>query len=113
MHFVVRLLSNGESDLLSQFIFKDNEYSISYKLIPKKKGHFLLFQGSDINYRGGKQAFALQCRNTEIDAKVYMNKRGDNNFQLINEAKNSYYKDWASRKERYLDTGGYCFKVVD
>ena len=105
--------SNGESDLLSQFIFKDNEYSINYKLIPKKKGHFLLFQGSDINYRGGKQAFALQCRNTEIDAKVYMNKRGDNNFQLINEAKNSYYKDWSPHKERYLDTGGYCFKVVD
>ena len=54
-----------------------------------------------------------QCKNTEIDAKVYMNKREDNNFQLINEAKNSYYKDWAYHKERYLDTGGYCFKVID
>ncbi len=111
--YFVYKFSSGASDLNCQCNFENNTYSLEYKLIPRKTGHFFYSIWSDINYRGGKQHFSGQCDKTDIDAKVYLNGRGDNNFYLMSEAKNKYYKSWANHKKKYLDNGGYCFKVIE
>jgi len=105
--------NSGASDLNCQYNYKNNTYSIQYKLIPKKTGHFFFSQWSGINYFGGNQHFSGQCDKADIDAKIYMNGRNDNNFHLMNEAENYHYKTWNKHKEKYLDNGGYCFKVIE
>jgi len=105
--------SSGESHLQLQYEYNDNNYNIIFKLIPKKTGNFYLNQYSDINYVGGKQYFDGKCDNVDNGAIVYMNERKDNNFHVMSEAKNEYYKEWSKHKEKYLDNGGYCFKVID
>jgi len=106
--------SDGHSSILSQFKYANNTYKYSIKIVCKSKGLFVLFQGTNIYTFGeDRLMFAKQCDNTKIDAKVYMNNRGDNNLNLANSAKNEHYKKWVERKEKYLDYGGYCFRVVD
>jgi hypothetical protein len=106
--------SNGTSHLQFQYNYSSNNYSITYKLIPQKKGHFLSTFWSDINYVDGDQYFAGKCQKVDDHAVCYLNNRLDNNIDLIDEAKNQNYKYYKLNKEQnYLDAGGFCFKVID
>lgn len=108
------LFSDGNSHLQTDFLYLNNEYKIEYKIIPKVSGHFLLGQWSQLNLINENQEFAWKCKNIEDDAKVYMNGWNDNNITLIYDAENSYYEEFIKHKnEKYLDLGGYCFKVID
>ncbi len=106
--------SNGTSDLQFQYNYISNCYTISFKIIPQKKGHFLMTLWSDIEYIAGDQEFEGKCKNTKDHAVIYLNKRQDNNIHLIDEAKNKNYINYKRNKEsNYLDAGGYCFNVIE
>jgi len=115
-YYRITRYSNGMSDISGQYLFKQNTYSLNFKLIPKKKGHFLLIQGSNISIFGKNQQFEGKCKHLFDDAKVYMNNRSDNNSHLLNEADNDYYKEYLvgdRLNTQYKDFGGYCFKIID
>ncbi|OIP02176.1 MAG: hypothetical protein AUJ98_02005 [Bacteroidetes bacterium CG2_30_33_31] len=106
--------SDGNSTLDGQYTYQNNQYTYKFKLVAKEKGNYVLFQGSEIYYRGGKQLFEGKCKNVIDGAIINMNNRGDNNIELINESKNPYYAVYITKKEsKYLDVGGYCFKVIE
>ena len=106
--------SNGTSHLQFQYDYISNNYSITYKIIPHKKGHFLMTLWSDINYMNANQYFDGKCDKIDDHAVIYLNDRQDNNIDIIDVAKNQNYNYFKINKEsNYLDAGGYCFKVID
>ncbi len=106
--------SNGTSDLQFQYNYISNYYTISFKIIPQKKGRFLMTLWSDIEYMAGDQEFDGKCKNIKDHAVIYLNNRQDNNINLIDEAENQNYQSvYINKESNYLDAGGYCFKVIE
>jgi len=106
--------SNGISHLQFQYNYISNYYTIAFKIIPQKKGHFLMTLWSDIEYMAGNQEFDGKCKNIKDHAVIYLNNRQDNNINLIDEAKNQNYQSvYINKESNYLDAGGYCFKVIE
>jgi hypothetical protein len=107
--------SNDNSSILGQYNYHNNQYSYKFKLIAKEKGRYLFTQGSDMDFYGKDQYFEGKCKN-DVDARFYMNDRGDNNSHLLDEATNNHYSGYLAKDKigsQYLDFGGYCFQVVD
>lgn len=107
--------SDGHNSILGQYNYKDNRYNFEFKLIAKEKGGYFFTQGSHINYYDADTHFEGKCNNKDNDAVFYMNDRMLNNAFLLLEAEDESYINVYNNKldEKYLDLGGYCFKVVE
>ena len=100
--------------LLGQYDYESNEYSLEYKLVPKKSGLYLMYFNSSIGRNGEDQDFPGKCRLTDIsNTRTVLNDGADNNADLLLEAvEPGWHLLYNNKLDRnFHDLGGYCFKV--
>lgn len=113
-NFTLYNYSSGDVSLIGQYNYSNNEYSLEYKFIAKRKGIYffrhvcsLLDQGSAEN-----QDFVGKCSKTGVDCSVNLNNSSDNNLQFLEVSPDPEFETVLARPERQFHKfGGYCFYV--
>jgi len=100
---------DGSSSIYGEYVLQNSFYSLKYLLIPTKKGAYYLQFGA-ISY--SEQEFEGKCKNLSTNISVNMNKREDNNFYFIDDAKDPSYQLYRKNiLEKFNKYGGYAFYV--
>ena len=105
---------DGSISYLGEYNYKNNEYLLKYKLIPKYSGLYLFNHYSAIYVHNPDQDFTGKCNNNNIDAAaVKLNTGADNNVSMLSVSPDPHYSDWILQKpdDRFHKFGGYCFYV--
>ena len=107
--------SDTTSSLLGEYLYFNQEYSLSYKFIPLKAGLYCFTQGSSLYPIAENQEFPGKCPRHESDASCILNGGGDNNVDFLSRSPDPHYNDWILQKpeSRYHRFAGYCFYVVE
>jgi hypothetical protein len=107
--------STGRIDLIGEYTYENDTYSLEFILIPIKKGDYMLLHGSSLEISGSEQDFPGKCQGQRSGASVAMNGGGDNNIELLANTSDTVFYEWVMRDPqfRYYDSGGYCFYVVE
>ncbi|HRI00534.1 MAG TPA: hypothetical protein PK006_05735 [Saprospiraceae bacterium] len=106
--------NRGHSIYFTSYNFSKDTYSLFYYIIPKKEGLYLLYQKCGIGDNSNQQDFPGKCRGNSYDVIVDMNAGTDSNFNLLREAKDSFYNTHIINIPDlfFYNKGGFCFRVV-
>ncbi len=99
-----------------EYLYENEEYSLSYKLIPKTTGFYSFFQSTLIGDIGDEeQDFPEKCRNKGINIRTILNNRANNNINLARNSPNEWYNTriFHKHEERFTYLGGYIFYVEE
>ncbi len=113
--FTEFIFSSGSIVYDGQFLYKNGEYSLEYKIIPKAAGFYSFFQGTLVGDIGEEQDFPEKCRNININVRTILNNGADNNLDLARNSPNEWYNTRIFHKpeERFTYLGGYIFYVEE
>jgi hypothetical protein len=106
-------LSSGAL-LEGQYTYEDGVYLLSFALIPRHEGLYLLRQGSSLTPVDKWQSFpGKKCKHTDSSARVALNGGADNNIEFLRQSPDPHYHDWMLQdpEGRFHKFGGYCFYV--
>jgi hypothetical protein len=105
-------LSSGAL-LEGQYTYENGVYSLSFALVPRLEGLYLLTQGSSLYPVNEWQKFPGKCSGVSSDARVLLNGGADNNIEFLSHSPDPHYRDWMLQdpEERFHKFGGYCFYV--
>ncbi len=110
------IYSSGSVTYNGEYSYKNGEYLITYKLVPKKTGLYEFAQAS----RGGdlleNQNFPEKCKNKGINIRTILNNRiSNNNIHLAMESPNEWYNSWIFQnpEERFTYLGKFIFYVEE
>ncbi len=108
------IYSDGAVTYDGEYLYKNSEYSLEYKLIPKVAGFYSLFQHL-LGAINEDYDFPEKCKNKEIQIRTILNNRADNNINLARNSPNELYNTWLFNdpEERFKHIGGYIFYVEE
>jgi hypothetical protein len=105
---------SGSIGLLGEYLYKDNEYSLEFKLIPHQLGlyYFTQFAAQGIEER---QDFPGRCPSKISETNVELNGGIDNNIDFLQNSPDIYYNErvLARPQDNFHNNGGYCFYVIE
>ena len=110
----------GKVSVIFEYEYKNHEYSITYKVIPKYKGVFIFEFFSDLLNLNNLEkkpiyAKAIDCETTKWNVRFKTNNGKNNNREFLKlsplKRYNSYYYNAWSRNNNVF--GAHCFKVVE
>jgi len=111
--------STGAEQIFGEYSEKQNRFTLSFKIIPQKKGVFYIEFDSDNNYGNfGFQDYPGVCKNDILAVYYKTNEGKNNNLQYLKESPDPFWD--RSRSNGYTGdiytkepekVGGYCFRV--
>lgn len=109
------VFSSGAIAYNGEYLYKDGEYSLLYKLIPKEAGLYNFHLSTLVGDVGEEQGFPDKCQNKNIFVRTILNDGADNNIDLARDSPNELYNTWIFQnpEERFTYLGGYMFYVEE
>ncbi len=108
------VVSDELSRLSGQYNNEGDQYSLEYKLIPKKEGLYMFSQISHINPQNENQDFRGRCTGFQSEGFFSLNNKEHNNMSLLLNSPDPYMHTFSDNQgESFYDSGGYCFYVVE
>lgn len=103
--------------LWGEYHYSNDTFYLSYNVVCKKPGIYLLENSSDIIPGHGAQDFPGSCsKRNGFDVWVLMNGGINNHVELLKESPDPHWNTWLVQQEKdnklFSELGGYCFKVI-
>ncbi len=114
--FIEYVYSSGAVTYDGEYLYKDGEYSLEYKLIPKATGLYIFGQDSQTDFLNENQGFPGKCNNKAINVRTILNNRtSNNNIHLAKDSPIHHYNTriFQNPEERFTYFGAFVFYVEE
>jgi hypothetical protein len=114
MDYRAFVFSDGWTSFTGQYSYMANRYTLRYQVIPNSSGLFCLYQAS-AQTLNDRQDFSGKCSGISSNTVVVLNSNAVNNIEFLSESPDSFISEWIPERpmERFYNSGGYCFYVVE
>jgi len=108
------MFSDGWSSLTGTYSYDSNIYNLFYKVVPRNSGLYCIYQASAQSV-DDNQGFPGKCSGISSRTAVVLNNNTDNNIEFLSESPDTFISEWIPSRpmDRFYNSGGYCFYVVE
>jgi hypothetical protein len=105
--------SSGLVSYIGEYTYRDENYLLNFKIVPKERGFYRLVFGSGLESFGEHQEFPGKCNNVTSNANVKLNEGTDNNIGLLANSPDDKFNTWILEKpfDRFHRFGSFAFVV--
>ncbi|MBL7827581.1 MAG: hypothetical protein JNJ57_13185 [Saprospiraceae bacterium] len=100
--------------LVGEYTYSSDTFNLSFKMVCLTQGTYFLENSSGAIGLASYQDFPGRCGRDPLSVYPQMNDGIGNNFEFFEESPDSFWNTWYAQQQRdvFLQSGGYCFKVV-